>query len=348
MATDQALATILACATPFQLPLNTTFRGVTTREGLLISGTSGWGEFAPFLEYDDPTCARWLAAAIEAAFGRWPAPVRDAVPTNAIVPAVGVQAATELTTRAYERDGCTTVKVKVAQAGQTLDDDLARVEAVRSALRRAGAAEAHIRIDANAAWTVEQAVTGLVELDVVAGGLQYAEQPCATLAELAEVRRRVPVPIAADESIRTADDPIVAAASGAADIVIVKVAPLGGVGQGLSVAQAAGVPVVVSSAMDSSVGLAAGVAMAAALPQLPFACGLGTCALLADDVVRPSLVPRGGSLAVGRPAVDAESLARATDRVSPERAAWWRARLRRAWDAGASALVGDLVRGSSS
>ncbi|MFZ1669571.1 MAG: hypothetical protein WAT65_01330, partial [Candidatus Nanopelagicales bacterium] len=128
MATDQALATILAHATPFQLPLNTTFRGVTTREGLLISGTSGWGEFAPFLEYDDPTCARWLAAAIEAAFGRWPAPVRDAVPTNAIVPAVGVQAATELTTRAYERDGCTTVNVKVAQAGQTLDDDLARVE----------------------------------------------------------------------------------------------------------------------------------------------------------------------------------------------------------------------------
>ncbi|MGV1035484.1 MAG: o-succinylbenzoate synthase [Candidatus Nanopelagicales bacterium] len=347
MATDQALATILSCATPFQLPLNTAFRGVTTREGLLIGGPSGWGEFAPFFEYDDLTCARWLAAAIEAAFGQWPAPVRDSVPTNAIVPAVGVQAATELTLRAYERDGCATVKVKVAQAGQNLDDDLARVEAVRSTLRSVGATEAHIRVDANAAWTVEQAVISLTELDAVAGGLQYAEQPCATLDDLAEVRRRTSVPIAADESIRTADDPIVAAASGAADIVIVKVPPLGGVAAGLAVAQAAGVPVVVSSAMDSSVGLAAGVAMAAALPDLPYACGLGTSALLADDVVRPSLVPHAGVLPVGRPGVDAGSVARAADRVSPERAAWWRDRLGRAWRAGAGELVGDLVRGSS-
>ena len=162
------VADLRAEAHVVSLPLVTRFRGVDHREALLLRGPGGWTEFSPFLEYDDPTCARWLAAAIEAAFGRWPAPVRDAVPTNAIVPAVGVQAATELTTRAYERDGCTTVKVKVAQAGQTLDDDLARVAAVRSALRRAGAAEAHIRIDANAAWTVEQAVTGLVALDVVA------------------------------------------------------------------------------------------------------------------------------------------------------------------------------------
>lgn len=346
MATDQALATILSCATPFRLPLNTDFRGVSSREGLLLGGPSGWGEFAPFLEYDDQTCARWLASAVEAAFGQWPAPVRDAVPTNAIVPAVGVQAATELTTRAYERHGCTTVKVKVAQTGQSLDDDLARVEAVRSALRGAGVAAGHIRVDANAAWTVDQAVIALAELDAVAGGLQYAEQPCATLAELADVRRRTAVAIAADESIRTADDPVVAAASGAVDIVIVKVPPLGGVAAGLAVAQAAGVPVVVSSAMDSSVGLAAGIAMAAALPDLPYACGLGTSALLADDVVRPSLVPAAGALPVGRPAVDAEALARAAGRMDPARVAWWQARLGRAWHAGADAMVGELVRGS--
>ncbi|MFI0369767.1 o-succinylbenzoate synthase [Actinomadura sp. 1N219] len=280
--------------------MRTRFRGVTRREGVLVQGPAGWGEFSPFAEYGPAECARWLAAAREAAFEGWPAPVRDRVPVNVTIPAVGARRAYEMA----KESGCRTAKVKVAERGQTDGDDLARVEAVRAAL----GPEGRVRIDVNGAWDVEHAARMIRTLD--RWELEYAEQPCATLEELALVRRRVDVPIAADESIRRAEDPLKVRAAEAADVAVLKVQPLGGVAAALRVAEACGLPVVVSSAVETSVGLAAGLALAAALPELPFACGLGTLSLLEGDVVDDPLAPVAGEIQVRRPVVDEEALRR--------------------------------------
>jgi o-succinylbenzoate synthase len=294
---------LLGTLRAFAIPMRTKFRGITVREGALIEGPAGWGEFSPFAEYGPAESARWLASAIESATTRWPAPVRGSVPVNVTVPAVGPE-------RAYEivaGSGCRTAKVKVAERGQREDEDIERVAAVRDALDAAGPG-GRIRVDANGGWSVEEAARLLRQL--ARYGLEYAEQPCATLDELARLRRRVDIPIAADESIRKAEDPLKVRAAGAADIVMVKVQPLGGVRAALRVAEACGLPVVVSSAVDTSVGLAAGVALAAALPALPYACGLATMSLLAGDVTAAPLAEAGGELPVRRPSVDEAALAR--------------------------------------
>ncbi|MDN5749721.1 MAG: o-succinylbenzoate synthase [Pseudonocardia sp.] len=302
----------------YSLPMATRFRGITVREGLLIEGPAGWGEFCPFPEYDDAEARPWLDAAVEAAEQGWPAPVRESVPVNAIVPAVSPS----LAHARVVASGCGTAKVKVADAPDSLPDDLARVEAVRDALGPGG----HVRVDANARWDTDQAVTAIRALDRAAGGLQYVEQPCETLDELAAVRRRVDVPIAADESIRRAEDPLRVAVAGAADIAVLKCAPLGGVRRALAVAQACGLPCVVSSALESAVGLAAEIALAGALPDLRFACGLGTGALLAADVASVA-APRDGMLAVPRRAP--EPTRRLQVAAGPERTRWWHERLAR-------------------
>jgi O-succinylbenzoate synthase len=282
----------------FAIPMRTRFRGVTRREGALVRGPAGWGEFSPFPEYAPAESARWLAAAHEAADDGWPPPLRTHIPVNVTVPAVGPEAAHAIA----DGSGCRTAKVKVAEPGQSEADDLARVEAVRDALGPGG----RVRVDANGAWDPATAIRMLRAL----GELEYAEQPCATLDELAEVRRRVDVPIAADESIRRAEDPLRVRAADAADVVVLKVQPLGGVRAALAVAEACGLPVVVSSAVETSVGLAAGLALAAALPELPYACGLGTLSLLEGDVVRDPLTAVDGVIEVRRPKVDEEALAR--------------------------------------
>ncbi|TDD58885.1 O-succinylbenzoate synthase, partial [Actinomadura darangshiensis] len=212
----------------FSIPMRTRFRGVTRREGALVKGPAGWGEFSPFAEYGPAECARWLAAAREAACEGWPAPVRDRIPVNVTIPAVGPERAFELT----KESGCRTAKVKVAERGQGDADDLARVEAVRAAIGPDG----RVRIDVNGGWDVDHAARMIRALD--RWELEYAEQPCATLDELARVRRRVDVPIAADESIRRAEDPLKVRAAGAADVAVLKVQPLGGVAAGLRVAEA--------------------------------------------------------------------------------------------------------------
>ncbi|MDX5398818.1 MAG: o-succinylbenzoate synthase, partial [Actinomycetes bacterium] len=203
-------------------PLRARFRSLDERDGLLLRGPAGWAEFSPFWEYDDEVAVPWLRAALEAATLGFPAPLRDHVTVNVTVPAVGPERAAELV-RASQ--GCTTAKVKVAEPGQGLEDEVDRLAAVRAALGPDG----HIRIDSNGAWTAAEAISVLPVLDRAAGGLQYAEQPCRTVAELAEVRRRVAVPIAADESIRRAADPFAVKRAGAADVVVLKVQPLGGV-----------------------------------------------------------------------------------------------------------------------
>jgi o-succinylbenzoate synthase len=294
------LPELLGTLRAFAIPMRTKFRGITVREGALIRGPAGWGEFSPFAEYGPRESARWLASAIESATTPWPAPVRDRVPVNVTVPAVGPERAAEI----VAASGCRTAKVKVAERGQPESADVDRVAAVRDALGPDG----RIRVDANGGWDVPVAARMLRELDTYS--LEYAEQPCATLDELAQLRRLVDIPVAADESIRKAEDPLRVRAAGAADIVMVKVQPLGGVRPALRIAEACGLPVVVSSAVDSSVGLAAGVALAAALPDLPYACGLGTMSLLTGDVTAAPLAESGGELPVRRPAVDLGALAR--------------------------------------
>jgi len=316
---------LLAGLRVVSIPMRVRFRGVTEREAALLRGPSGWAEFSPFVEYGPAESCRWLAAAVEAGWGRWPAPRRDVVPVNATVPAV---AAADVAGVLARFEGATTAKVKVAERGQGLEDDLDRVAAVRDVLGPAG----RIRVDANGGWSVREATDALSRL--AAYRLEYAEQPCAEVRELralrlALARHGTDVLVAADESIRKAEDPVRVAREEAADLVVVKVAPLGGVSRALEVVGECGLPAVVSSALDTSVGMAAGVALAAALPELPFACGLGTVALLGGDVTDAPLLPRAGVLPVGRVEADEALLARWA--APADRVAWWTQRVRDSW-----------------
>lgn len=331
-----SLAELRDAAVPFALPLTRTFRGLDVREGMLIKGPNGWGEFAPFDDYDDAHAARWLASAVEATFGEWPEPPVWAVPVNAIIPAVDSGDAATLARHAYMEHGCTTIKVK---AGSGLLADEARIASVRDVLDTvAGRGVGRIRIDANGAWTVEQAVTHLRRLS--AYGIEYVEQPCATLDELRDLRSRIDVPIAVDEPLRQADDPLDPALHRSlresADLAIVKPAPLGGVRASIDVAEALGMPVVVSGSLDSSVGLATALHAAAHLVGSDAdarACGLGTGTLLAADLTAETYVPAHGELPVTRLAPELDHLLAARDRLSADRADEWFARLAAAHDA---------------
>jgi o-succinylbenzoate synthase len=291
------------------LPMRVRFRGIMVREVALIDGPAGWGEFGAFLEYEPPEAAHWLAAGIEAAYRGPPPTRRDRIPINATVPAIPALEVPKVLARFPD---VRTAKVKVAEPGQTLVDDVDRVEVVRALVPI-------VRVDANGGWTVDEAVAAARAL-TASGPLEYIEQPCKTVEELAEVRRRVDVPVAADESIRKADDPLRVVRAGAADIAVLKVAPLGGVRTLLTIAEQIDIPVVVSSALDSAVGIATGLQAAAALPELDHACGLGTGALLMDDVAEP-MVPVDGYLPVRPVAPDRarlEALAAAAERKQ-----WW-------------------------
>ena len=303
------------------LPMVTRFRGITVREAALLPGPAGWTEFSPFVEYDDAEAAAWLAAAVEFGWSEPPTPVRDVVLVNATVPAVPADAVAGVLARF---PGCRTAKVKVAEPGGRLEDDVARVRAAREVL----GPEGRVRIDANAAWNVDEAEHALRALSPF--DLEYAEQPCARLEELAELRDRIrdlAIPIAADESVRKAADPLAVARAGAADLLVVKAAPLGGVRRASALVAEAGLPAVVSSAIDTSVGLAMGAYLAAALPELPYDCGLGTAALLGADVTDRPLTPVDGGIAVRRAAPSPVLLDRWA--ASPERTTWWSDRIRR-------------------
>ena len=301
----------------YALPLRTRFRGLNVRHGLLLRGPAGWAEWSPFAEYERPEIDAWAQAAREAAVDGFPAPVRDRVPVNVTVPACDPQTAHDL----VSASGCTTAKVKVAERGQYVAEDVARLEAVRDALGPSG----KLRIDANGAWSVPDALTRIQLL--ARFDLEYVEQPCASVEELARLRRELArrglsIPIAADESIRRSGDPERVAELEAADIAVLKVQPLGGVRRCLELADTLGLPVVVSSALESSVGLRAGVALAACLPDLPYACGLNTAALFTRDVTAEPLVAEQGGIALREVVVDEDAPWRA-DRAA---AGWWQDR----------------------
>ena len=305
----------------FAVPVIGGLGDATAREGMLLEGPQGWGEFSPFDDCSDQAAARWLTAAIEAGTVGWPDPVRGRIPIAVTVPAVDPDRAHAI----VADSGCRTADVRVALHSGSLAGDLARLEAVRDALGPQGA----IRCDADGMWDVDTAVAAIAALERAAGGLEYVAQPCRTSDELTAVRRRVDVPVATTVPIR-AGDPLRASLVGAADVAILRTGPLGGARRALMVADACGLPCVVSSALETSVGLSAGLALAGALPDLHFACGLGTRSLLSGDVVAGtrSLVAVGGYLPVAPmpPAPDAELITRyqVTDDA---RIAWWRARL---------------------
>ena len=296
------------------LPLRVPFRGITVREVALIEGPAGWGEFGAFGEYAAPEAVHWLAAGLESAYHDPPPARRTRVPINATVPAVDAVRVPEVLARF---PGASTAKVKVAEPGQSLADDVARVDAVR-------ALTPTVRVDANGGWRVDEAVRA--ERELTAGGpLEYLEQPCAALAELAELRRRIHTPVAADESIRKAEDPLAVARAGAADIAVLKVAPLGGISAVLRIAEQIGIPVVLSSAIDSAVGMAAGLHAAAALPDLRYACGLGTGSLFVEDIAETPAHDHG-YLPVQPVTPDPARLHALA--AAPDRRQWWIERLR--------------------
>ncbi|MBF4195026.1 O-succinylbenzoate synthase [Mycolicibacterium phlei] len=296
------------------LPMRVRFRGIAVREVALIDGPAGWGEFGAFLEYEPPEAAHWLASALEAAYQPAPAAHRDRIPINATVPAV---AAAEVPGVLARFPGARTAKVKVAEPGQTLADDVARVNAVRALVPT-------VRVDANGGWTVDEAVAAATAL-TADGPLEYLEQPCRSVAELAELRRRIDVPVAADESIRKAEDPLRVVRENAADVAVLKVAPLGGIRKMLDIAAQIDIPIVVSSALDSAVGIGRGLLAAAALPELRHACGLGTGGLFVEDVAEP-VAPEDGYLPVRTVVPDPARLDALA--VPAERRQWWIDRIR--------------------
>lgn len=299
---------ILERAHVVALPMAVKFRGITTREALLIDGPAGWGEFSPFIEYAPEESAAWLRAGLEAAFTGLPE-AHGTVEVNGTIPAVE-----DVEPVLARYPGVNTFKIKVAEPSQSLDDDIRRVTAVRR-LRP----DARLRVDANRGWTVDQAVEAAEKL----GELEYIEQPCATVEELAEVRRRVSTPIAADESIRRAADPYRVAELNAADVAVCKVAPLGGVANLVTIARDLHLDVTVASALDTAVGMDAG--LIAAKLTGSRAAGLATQRLFVEDVAEPRAMV-DGELAITRTTPDPERLHGL--RAPGERRDWWFDRVR--------------------
>jgi O-succinylbenzoate synthase len=320
-ATLPGIEDLLDSAHVVSLPLTTRFRGITVREAVVFDAPLRATEFSPFVEYDDVEAATWLRAAIDFGWTEQPPIRRDRIAVNATVPAVDAADVPAILARF---PGCRTAKVKVAEPGQTRAEDVARVRAVREAL----GPEGRIRVDANGGWNVDEAEHAIH--DLAPFDLEYVEQPCASVEELGELRTRIRwmgVPVAADESVRKAEDPLAVARAGAADVLVVKAQPLGGVRRALEILDQTGLPVVVSSALDTSVGLAMGARLAAAITDLEFDCGLGTAALLAADVTDDPLLPVDGSIPVRDVVLSPALLSRYA--ASAERTAWWRNRITR-------------------
>ena len=321
---NPALADLVSAARIVSLPLRTKFRGLEEREALLFEGPNGWAEWAPFVEYTDEEAAVWLAAAIDFSYGDLPILHRDRIAVNATLPAVTPDLVERVLTNFGE---FSTVKIKVAETGQTITDDIARIQKVRELYP-----DSKVRLDANGGFEISQAIALVDQLLNVGIEIEYFEQPVASIAEMADLRlqlSRIGVKIAADESVRKVSDPLAVAQANAADILVLKAAPLGGIGRALAIAAEAELPVVVSSALDSSVGLSMGAYLAAAIPDLEFDCGLATSALLAGDVTREPLRAENGFIDVRPVEVDKSKLE--IFKAQDHREDWWLERLERVY-----------------
>ena len=294
------------------LPTKTNFRGITVREVALFQGEYGWGEFSPFLEYDHQECAPWLMCAIEAATKPRPQLYRNSVRVNGTIPATNDKSVIKSLVETYQ--GVKTFKVKV---GDNLGEDIVRLAQIRSLGR-----DIKIRIDVNGLWSVQDALTNLYAFYEEVGPFEYVEQPCATLEELRELKASIHIPlkIAVDEAIRKAKDPFAIDLSGAADLVMLKVQPLGGIARAHQLAEHHKLPVVVSSALESAVGINYGLQLAASFPEMNFDCGLGTGSLLRADVASLPIV--NGEIEITEVEPDFNGY-----EVAPERYEWWKNRV---------------------
>jgi O-succinylbenzoate synthase len=320
---DQLLASMQVVA----LPLKSKFRGITVREVALFKGPAGWGEFAPFLEYDDRESSTWLLSAIDAATNPAPMAYRGFVKVNATLPALN--SAKEIEELLQSFAGCDTVKIKV---GENLAEDIGRVARVRALLPKA-----KLRLDVNGGWKVDQALVSLYAIYEEVGPLEYVEQPCASLDELRRLKEKlvVDIKITGDEVIRKAADPFAIDLQDAVDVLMLKAAPLGGITRAREIAAHHKLPVVVSSALDSAVGISYGLQLAASLPSLDYACGLATGQLLSADIAELPL--SNGQLEVNALSPDAYLLAKYA--VPVERLTWWKERTKRAFYAGAESEI---------
>ena len=290
------------------LPMKTKFRGITVREVALIKGPHGWGEFSPFLEYDDAESAPWLASAIEAATTPKPKLYRTSVAINGTIPALNEPADLKRVVDSFP--GVTSFKVKV---GNDLAEDLARVNVIRNLQP-----QAKIRIDVNGLWSVGQAEAFLSAV----GDIEYVEQPCATIEELRELKGRTSVKIVGDEVLRKAADPFAIDFTGAIDYLMLKVQPLGGIKRAHALAEHHNLPVVVSSALESAIGINYGLTLAASFETMNFNCGLGTGSLLAADVAQLPIVDGKIEITEFEPQLDGLD-------VAPDRFEWWKNRIMR-------------------
>lgn len=314
----------MASARVVSIPLRTRFRGMTERELLVFEGPNGWSEWAAFPEYGDEEASVWLEAALEWGYGSVPDPKRTQVKVNAILPAVNGEEIAKLLSRAGKFE---TVKIKVSESGQSLQEDLARIQNVKNLYP-----EAKIRLDANGGFEIPAALELIEKLLTLGIKLEYFEQPVKTIAELAKLRvevskRGLETLIAADESVRKSSDPKAVEIAGAADILVLKSAPLGGVVKALELAASSKLPIVPSSAMQSSIGLAAELHFAASLDQLSFDAGLGTLNLFAGDLVREPLRPENGILELRREHLNTSALE--IFNAEDHRYDWWIERLER-------------------
>lgn len=316
------LDSILESLRVVALPTKTDFRSVTVREVALIEGPKGWGEFSPFVEYEPSECVPWLVSAVEAAAVAPPPIVRSEIAVNATMPAInGKEKIAEVLSWF---PGCTTVKIK---AGADLKEDLARIESVIGMIP-----SAKVRVDVNGSWSLGKATQAIHAIHDICN-LEYVEQPCNSLEELRELKKRIGIPvlIAGDEVIRKAANPMEVDLHDAIDVLLLKVAPLGGIKRSMEIAAHHGKPVVVSSALDSAVGISYGLHLASVLPSLNYACGLGTGALLSADIATLPIV--SGMMKVNSVVPDQTKMEEYS--ISPERFDWWRRRVRETWNAGA-------------
>jgi O-succinylbenzoate synthase len=301
---------------PVRIPMRQRLRRVDHREAVLVRGPRGWGEFSPFPDYPPEVTTRWLAAALELACSELPDPVRTEIQVNVTVPSTDPATAVALVLES----GATTAKVKIGDPGQSEADDMDRVRAVREILGPGG----KVRVDVNAGWDLDTAASRIERLAVF--DLEYVEQPVATLEDMKALRSRVSVPLAADELVRQSPHPLRVIEEGAADVLVLKVQPMGGVSRVLDLANRSSIPVVISSALETSIGMYGGLLAASLIPNLPYACGLGTVALIEGDPTLEPLIPRDGLLEVRRPIPDPDLLARW--RPDPQRGAEMMRRLR--------------------
>jgi O-succinylbenzoate synthase len=299
------------------LPTKTNFRGINIREVALFKGEYGWGEFSPFLEYGYEESAPWLMCAIEAATKPRPKLYRNCVKVNGTIPALNNSAEIERIVASFP--GVESFKVKV---GDNLSEDIARLAKVRSL-----APKAKLRIDVNGNWEVATAVTNLRSIYENIGELEYVEQPCATIEELRELKEKlkVSIPIAGDEVLRKSADPFKVDLSGAIDILALKVQPLGGIARAHKLADHHKLPIVVSSALESAVGISHGLALAASFEELNFDCGLGTGSLLSSDIAHLPIV--NGEIEITDVEPDF-----AANEVAADRFEWWKNRVMKTWE----------------